>query len=237
MAHRSRLTALQSVDLDTDTGIGAHLEEDYFGGWAPEQWSAKGPAVYAPRMSVLRSAQTHLRWAIGGWKDANNWGRATALIGSSRGLQIVLAKGLFLSAVLCACVYIFSLELVPDEVFSSSDSERSTWIASVSNVFWLYPLIAGIYFFASHFTVGIAEEAMRARNMSSHPVAQTWIDYLCRAALIINYTILCYALSCLPWFGSIPTFFTMCMVDGYFCFELVWSARGWSFEKVGSWLT
>lgn len=82
MAPRSRLNALQSVDLDTDAGVGAHLEEDYYGGWLPQQWSAKGPTVYAPRMSLYRSFQMHLGWATGGWMDANNWRRAFALIRS-----------------------------------------------------------------------------------------------------------------------------------------------------------
>lgn len=159
------------------------------------------------------------------------------MLTSSRGLQLSLAKGLALSTALCVTVYIFSLKLVPDEVFYNSDSEHSAWIASVSNVFWLYPAVTGVYFIASQFSVGVAEEAMRAQNMNSRASGQcvcayrTWLDYLCRLVLILNYTLICYALAFIPWIGSVIVFAVMCMVDGYFCFELVWSARGWTLEK------
>lgn len=82
MASRGH-AVLSSVDLDTDASVSGKLEEDYDGGWygvASGPWSAKGPAISAPPMSLYRSARLHLQWAASGWRDANRWSRALSLV-------------------------------------------------------------------------------------------------------------------------------------------------------------
>lgn len=49
--------------------------------------------------------------------------------------------------------------------------------------------------------------------------------------LIVNYSIPCLLLQNLPWVGHVLSFLVMSFVDGFFCFEQVWSVRGWPLEK------
>ena len=247
----ARHAALQSVDLDTDARIGAHLDEDYDAGWssgAAGAWGAAGPTIHAPPMSVYRSARLHAQWLASGWRDANHWKRAFALVKMcvsacpQRGadsprspeLQSGLLKGLLLSGVLCASLYAFSLTMIPEEVFGSGrKDEDAVWIGSVSIAFWLYPLIAGSYFIASRFSVGVAEAAFHARNLSVASSPQSSVlDHVFRLLLIANYSAVCFLLQLIPGVGRLLAFFAMSMVDGFFCFEQVWAARGWSMEKV-----
>ena len=124
-------------------------------------------------------------------------------------------------------VYVLRLTLMPTRMFDDG-SGSSAWVASVSSVFWLYPLIAGTYFVASKFSMGVAEAAFRARNLSvSRPASSTWQDHFFRLLLVLNYSLVCFLLQLLPWIGAPLVFLTMSMVDGYFCFEQVrCGARG-----------
>lgn len=149
-----------------------------------------------------------------------------------------LLKGLLLSGIVCAVVYFFSLTLFPEIGDWDEDNDGSVWIGSVSSAFWLYPLIAGSYLIASTWTMGVAEAAYTAQNIHVPDSRQrlkplSWVENVCRGVLIANYSILCLALSYIPWAGPVLAFLVMSMVDGYFCFEQVWAVRGWSFEKVG----
>lgn len=76
--HKAALSLSASIDLDVEGGSGGRLDEDYDAGWraADVPWSAKGPASFAPRMTLKQSALAHLGWARAGWWDANRWGEA-----------------------------------------------------------------------------------------------------------------------------------------------------------------
>lgn len=80
--NRHDRTVLQSVDLDTDASVSTQLDDDYDAGWTstPSLWSAKGPSIYCPRMSLAKTAKLHAQWTLGGWKDANHWKRAMNLV-------------------------------------------------------------------------------------------------------------------------------------------------------------
>lgn len=239
---------LQSVDLNTDANLGSQLDEDYDAGWPSSStglWSAKGPTVYAPRMSLARSAKLHAQWALGGWSDANQWKRAMKLVRMyvpchsprSSELRLGLVKGLLLSGVVCALVYFFSLTLLPEFRSAEEEEEQAVWIGSVSSAFWLYPLIAGSYLIASTWTMGVAEAAHSAQNLHVPDMRErlqhtSWVEHVSRAVLIANYSLVCLALQYVPWIGPALAFLVMSLVDGYFCFEQVWAVRGWTFEKV-----
>ena len=114
------------------------------------------------------------------------------------------------------------------------DASASTWFGSVGNVFWLYPLITGSYLIASTWSVGIAEAAFMAQGIKPHPKGGSetaWIEYAVRTVLILNYSLICFALQNLPVVGRILSFLVMSFVDGFFCFEQIWSVRGWPLEK------
>ncbi|WFD00391.1 hypothetical protein MYAM1_003140 [Malassezia yamatoensis] len=231
---------LQSVDLDTDANSALQVDEDYDLGWSNasfHSWSAKAPYVYTPRMSLARSAKLHLHWARSGWQDANRWKGSFELAQKSRALQIGLLKGLLLSGAVCIAVHLFSLSLVPElEWLGQLQDSPSGWIGTVSNAFWLYPLIACSYLVASTWTMSIAEAAYLARNIQVakpvHSASQSyWIENASRIILIANYSLLCFALQYIPWIGPFLAFLMMSIIDAYFCFEQVWTVRGWSFEK------
>lgn len=154
-----------------------------------------------------------------------------------------LLKGLLLSTAVCALVYFFRLTMLPsrtwyDEADSFENEDTSAvWVGSVSSAFWLYPLIAGSYLMASTWTTGVAEAAYSAQNVKVAGIRQrlqatTWVEHVCRLALIVNYSVVCFGLQCIPYLGPPLAFLVMSMVDGYFCFEQIWAVRGWSLEKV-----
>lgn len=52
-----------------------------------------------------------------------------------------------------------------------------------------------------------------------------------RIFLILNYTVICLILERIPFIGRTLGFLFMSLVDGYYCFEMGWVARGWSVER------
>ncbi|PKI85662.1 hypothetical protein MVES_000016 [Malassezia vespertilionis] len=190
-------------------------------------------------MSLYRSLRLHTRWFTCGVIDANQWKRAYNLVIISRPVRNGVVKGVILSGAICALVHFTSLTLLPDLARlwkDPGDKETLIWVGSVSNVFWLYPLIAGSYLIAATWTSGIAEAVLSAQNMREnvarmHARNTTWVDRISRIILIVNYSVVCYALQYTPYLGKLLSFFVLSLVDGYFCFEQVWIVRGWSFEK------
>ncbi|CCU99074.1 unnamed protein product [Malassezia sympodialis ATCC 42132] len=90
------------------------------------------------------------------------------------------------------------------------------------------------YLLASTWSTSIAEAAFLAQNIqprAAPPVDHPWVEHVVRFALVLNYSVACFAVQSLPWVGPLLAFVFMCFVDGYFCFEQVWVVRGWSLEK------
>lgn len=233
MAHHGR-SALPSVDLDAEY-TRVPLKNEYDVG-VSSFWSARGP--HDARLSLRESARLHTQWLMAGWRDANRWRRVYALVRSSPKLYKGLLKGLLLSTVLCGLVHFFRLTMSPRNAWEAQgvhDREaQATWIGSVSNAFWLYPLLAGCYFMASSWTTNVADAAQSAqdRSLPTRERTTSWWDMIARAVLILNYSAVCFGLQWIPWIGPPLAFMVMSLVDGYFCFEQVWSGRGWSLEKV-----
>ncbi|EDP43443.1 hypothetical protein MGL_2453 [Malassezia globosa CBS 7966] len=95
-------------------------------------------------------------------------------------------------------------------------------------------LLMKSYLIASTWSVGIAEAAFMAQGIKPHPKGGSetaWIEYAVRTVLILNYSLICFALQNLPVVGRILSFLVMSFVDGFFCFEQIWSVRGWPLEK------
>lgn len=89
---------------------------------------------------------------------------------------------------------------------------------------------------ASTWTTSVAEAAYSAQNIHLPDAKQrsqnsNWVEHVCRLVLIVNYSLVCFALQYIPWVGPVLAFVVMSMVDGYFCFEQIWAVRGWSMEK------
>lgn len=236
---------MQSIDFDTDASVSVQLEDHYDEGLGLSKaglWSAKGPTAHVTRVSLGKSAMLHAEWALAGLRDANNWRRVLELVcsyvlctdPSSETLRLGLLKGLVLSGLVCVLVHVFRLSFVPHAILQRHEEGTSAWIGSVGHVFWLYPLIAGSYLLASTWSTSIAEAAFLAQNI--HPraalqVDRPWVEHAVRLALVLNYSVACFAVQSLPWVGPPLAFVLMCFVDGYFCFEQVWVVRGWSLEK------
>lgn len=222
---------MHSVDFDTDASVSVQLDDNYDEGLSPQAglWSAKGPTAHAARASLGKSAELHAGWALAGLRDANNLRRVLAFVRASATLRIGLLKGLVMSGLVCVLVHVFRLSLVPRDM-----GQHSAWFGSVGHVFWLYPLIAGSYLLASTWSTSIAEAAFLAQNIQPRTPPQAdaiWVEHVVRLALVLNYSIVCFAVQSLPWVGPPLAFLFMCFVDGYFCFEQVWAGRGWSLEK------
>jgi len=244
MFHRDR-AALQSIDFDTDASVSVQLDDHYDEGLGLSKaglWSAKGPSSHAVRASLGKSAALHADWALAGLRDANRWQRVFAMVRSyvehthhrSPALRLGLLKGLVLSGLVCVLVHVFRLSFVPHALLQRREEGASAWIGSVGHVFWLYPLIAGSYLLASTWSTSIAEAAFLAQNIqprAAPPVDHPWVEHVVRFALVLNYSVACFAVQSLPWVGPLLAFVFMCFVDGYFCFEQVWVVRGWSLEK------
>lgn len=165
------------------------------------------------------------RWSDRTWNGTDH---------SSRTLRLGLLKGLVLSGFVCVLVHVFRLSFVPHHLIQRHEDEVSAWIGSVGHVFWLYPLIAGSYWLASTWSTSIVEAAFLAQNIQPRPVPRAdhpWVEHVVRVALVLNYSLACFAVQSLPWIGPPLAFLFMCFVDGYFCFEQVWVVRGWSLEK------
>lgn len=249
MSHRPR-SALQSVDFDTDDSVPVQLDVNYDDGLGVlgrrGVWSSKGPSVDdTSRLSVLATLYLHVRWAWSGLADAARCKRALNLVQASRELRVGLLKGLALSGAVCVVIYTF-VSLLPrpslpeeDHFWPDMSGERRasaapSWFSSPHHVFWLYPVMAASYFIASTWCVGVAEAAFTAHHIQPlRPPAEHvwWCEYAVRAMLIVNYSIPCLLLQNLPWVGHVLSFLVMSFVDGFFCFEQVWSVRGWPLEK------
>lgn len=157
-----------------------------------------------------------------------------------------MLKGAVLSSLLALLVYFGWEHLVPsweaEELWPDlSHPPPTAWydvssvLGSVSSAFWLYPLIGGGYLLASSWGIGVAEAAFYARHLRpvEKPIAHTsWQEAVVRMALVANYALVCLTVQYVPWVGAPLAFVIMCFVDGYFCFEQVWMARGWTLDKV-----
>jgi etoposide-induced 2.4 mRNA len=241
--HRATLSLATSVDLDVEGG--GRLDEDYDGGWSSStsSWSATGPAAYTSTMNVVQSAKCHLYWAKIGLKDANRWTEAFDVAMRSGDVRNGVLKGLLLSATISTLIFIFELAFFPSHLFPTlSKNESIDRVASVGNVFWLYPLIAGSYFLASSWTMDVAKAAQRikhGRGLSSLVTTTTLAPDVYRRAivesyrvlLIANYAAISVTLQNIPLIGRPLSFIFMSFVDAYYCFEAGWVARGWSVER------
>ena len=246
---------MASVDLDIEGG--GRIDEKYDTGlpWPfgsssrPLSWSAKGPADQIPRLSFLQSAKAHLTWAKAGWWDGNRWPEAIRLIAESPEVRFGILKGLLLSGTLAAVVFFFELAFFPTALFqhpskvAKQAAEADASLASLHNIFWLYPLIGGSYLLASSWTSNVAEAAYRLRhghtkgslsisNLSVPPgTSRKLLQESYRVILIFNYMAIFLVLGKIPFVGRTLSFLFMCLVDGYYCFEQAWIARGWSLER------
>ena len=180
--HRPGGLSVSDVDLDIEGGGGGRIDELYDSGlpWPlsnsarPTSWSAKGPAEHIPRLSLLKSLRRHLTWARAGWWDGNRWSEALRLISSSSDIRNGVLKGLLLSGTITAVVFFFELAFFPTALFqqppvkSVNDITQSdSIIASLGNVFWMYPLIVprSIAFCGLATSLG---RSMLARSSSIH---------------------------------------------------------------------
>ncbi|EPQ32062.1 uncharacterized protein PFL1_00260 [Pseudozyma flocculosa PF-1] len=259
VARKHRPLSVASVDLDIEGG--GRIDEHYDTGlpWPlassaqPLSWSAKGPAAQIPRLGLAHSAKAHLTWARAGWSDANRWPEAIRLIANSSEIRNGILKGLFLSGVIAALVFFLELAFLPTVLFeqplvashsdSASVNSPSEALGSLGNVFWLYPLIGGSYLLASSWTTDVAEAAYRLRHghvrnalsiASFTPPAGTsrrLVRESYRLFLIVNYAAVVVLLGRIPYLGRPLSFLFMSFVDGYYCFEQAWIARGWSLER------
>ncbi|KAN0066511.1 hypothetical protein ACQY0O_000605 [Thecaphora frezii] len=248
--------SVSSVDLDIEGG--GRIDDQYDTGlpWPlarnnqPLSWSAKGPAAQIPRLGFAQSAKAHLRWARAGWSDGNRWPEAIKLIANSRETRNAIIKGLLLSGAVSALVFFLELAFLPKMLFEqpllaihTTEKAEGQAIGSLGNVFWLYPLIGGSYLLASSWTTDVAESAYRLRHghvknalsfASFTPPAGTsrrLVRESYRIFLIVNYAAIVLLLGKIPYVGRALSFLFMSFVDGYYCFEQVWIARGWSLER------
>ncbi|SAM72948.1 uncharacterized protein UBRO_00094 [Ustilago bromivora] len=255
--HRPNGLSVSDVDLDIEGASGGRVDELYDAGlpWPlgtsgrPTSWSAKGPAEHIPRVSLVSSLQCHLRWARAGWWNANRWPEAFKLIASSSEIRNGVLKGLLLSGTISAVAFFFELAFLPKVLFqqppikSMQDAaESGSIVGTLGNVFWIYPLIGGSYLLASSWTSDIAQAAYKLRhghvrrltlsNPSLLPgTSRRLLQESYRVFLIANYTVFYILLGRIPYFGRMLSFFFMCMVDGYYCFEQAWISRGWSLDR------
>ena len=79
-----------------------------------------------------------------------------------------------------------------------------------------------------------------ARKASSSLSVASLASQIYRLALVANYTLVGMSISKLSklllpgylrYFGEAISFVLMCWVDAYYCFELLYIAKGWGFEK------
>ncbi|SNX81356.1 uncharacterized protein MEPE_00061 [Melanopsichium pennsylvanicum] len=256
--HRPGGLSVSDVDIDIEGASGGRVDELYDAGlpWPldtnarPASWSAKGPAEHIPRLSLLKSLRSHLKWAHAGWWDANRWSEALKLIASSSEIRNGVLKGLLLSSTISAVVFFFELAFFPKVLFRQKPSAQQmqdmtpsdSIVGGLGNVFWLYPLIGGSYLLASSWTSDIAQAAYKLRhgharrltlaNPSLPPgTSRRLLHESYRMMLILNYTVFYILLARIPYFGRLLSFLFMCLVDGYYCFEQAWISRGWSLDR------
>lgn len=255
--HRPNGLSVSDADLDIEGAGGGRIDELYDVGlpWPlgssarSTSWSAKGPAEFVPRLSLVSSLQQHLTWSRAGWRDANRWPEALKLISSSSEIRNGVLKGLLLSGTISAIVFFFELAFFPKVLFQQSSvkytqdgNESGSIVGGLGNVFWLYPLIGGSYLLASSWTSDIAQAAYKLRhghvrkltlaNPSLPPgTSRRLLQESYRVILILNYTVFYVLLSRIPYLGRSLSFLFMCLVDGYYCFEQAWISRGWSLDR------
>ena len=126
--HRPNGLSVSDADLDIEGAGGGRIDELYDAGlpWPlgssarSTSWSAKGPAEFVPRLSLVSSLQQHLTWSRAGWRDANRWPEALKLISSSSEIRNGVLKGLLLSGTISAIVFFFELAFFPKVLFQQS---------------------------------------------------------------------------------------------------------------------
>ncbi|KAK0552566.1 hypothetical protein OC846_002858 [Tilletia horrida] len=244
--HKKSTFSLSSTDFDVE---GAALDgDDYDAGLSlpligsgpthGPAWSAKGPAAYKPTLTPLASAREHLQWARAGWRDANRWLEAAKLVAGSAEVRNSLLKGFLLTSSVVGGIYFLELTMVPTHIFFQNQHTDVT-TTSLENVFVVYPLIAAAYWLASLWTADVAKAAYTARHgrtVSALPslpagTSRRFLQESYRIILVINYLAICYALQKLPLLGRPFAFFFMSFIDGYYIFETIWVARGWTLER------
>ncbi|KAL9940424.1 hypothetical protein V8E36_001129 [Tilletia maclaganii] len=253
--HRKSGFSLSSQDFDVE---GAALDGDDYdaglaslpligpylvggphaGGAGATAWSAKGPAAFKPAVGVMGSVRDHLGWARAGWRDANRWLEAGKLVAGSSDIRNNLLKGFLLTSTVVGGIYALELTLVPTHIFAHNEDADVT-TNSLENVFVVYPLIAAAYWVASLWTVDVARAAYsytHGRSFSVVPAlpagtSRRFLQESYRIILVLNYLAICYVLQHIPLLGRPMAFFFMSFIDGYYIFETIWVARGWSLER------
>ncbi|KAK0524574.1 hypothetical protein OC835_005883, partial [Tilletia horrida] len=245
--HKKSGFSLSSQDFDVE---GAALDgDDYDAGLSlpilvPSSsssgpaWSAKGPAAFKPAMGALASVREHLGWARAGWRDANRWLEAGRLVAGSSDIRNGLLKGFLLTSTVVGGIYFLELALIPTHIFVHNERADSD-VNSLENVFLVYPLIGVAYWLASLWTVDVAKAAYSYKHGRSFSVVPTlpagtsrrFLQESYRIILVLNYLAICYALQKIPLLGRPMSFFFMSFIDGYYIFETIWAARGWSLER------
>ncbi|KAE8233013.1 hypothetical protein CF326_g1953 [Tilletia indica] len=245
--HKKSAFSLTSQDFDVE---GAALDgDDYDAGLSLPlmgssgaahgmAWSAKGPAAFKPALTPLGSVREHLVWARAGWRDANRWLEAGKLVAGSSEIRMGLLKGFLLTSSVVGGIYFLEFTLVPTHIFVHNERSDVT-VNSLQNVFLVYPLIAASYWIASLWTVDVAKAAYSYKHGRSFSVmpslpagtSRRFLQESYRIILVLNYVAICYVLQHIPLLGRPMAFFFMSFIDGYYIFETIWVARGWSLER------
>ncbi|CAD6909058.1 unnamed protein product [Tilletia caries] len=87
--------------------------------------------------------------------------------------------------------------------------------------------------------MGRTEEELTIFNPSSHLLrarrtdrtSRRFLQESYRIILVLNYLAICYVLQKIPLLGRPLAFVFMSFIDGYYIFETIWVARGWSLER------
>ncbi|CAD6962418.1 unnamed protein product [Tilletia laevis] len=245
--HKKSAFSLGSQDFDVE---GAALDgDDYDAGLVlplmgssgdahGTAWSAKGPAAFKPALTPLGSVREHLGWARAGWRDANRWLEAGKLVAGSSEIRNGLLKGFLLTSAVVGGIYFLEFTFIPTHIFVHNERSDVT-VNSLQNVFLVYPLIAAAYWIASLWTVDVAKAAYSYKHGRSFSVvpnlpagtSRRFLQESYRIILVLNYLAICYVLQKIPLLGRPLAFVFMSFIDGYYIFETIWVARGWSLER------
>ncbi|OJT11126.1 Protein EI24 -like protein [Trametes pubescens] len=186
-------------------------------------------ATYPTFLSLQETAWLQLTCAGRGLVDAFRWDTVIRLIASDSEIRSNVLKSLMLNTVSLVSIYFFDWLLLPLAQGQQKWLHRN--VGWFYQVLWLLPVVGISFYLNSSWCTLIAKRTFTLQH-GSRAAAQPPNTYsgmlnalatsAYRGVMVCTSVVVSFALAYIPYVGPLA---------GYYCFEFIWIARGFSLSR------
>ncbi|KAJ7632466.1 etoposide-induced protein 2.4-domain-containing protein [Roridomyces roridus] len=180
-------------------------------------------------LSIQESALLQLSYATRGLLDAFRWVLVGGTIAGDAETRANISKSLLLNSFCLVCLYVLDMLFL--------DKWMQPSLGVLYQLLWVLPVVGTSFYLNGSWCTLIAKRTYRLQGGGGADASQgvTYTGLLTaiatsayRIVMVFTSVVISFALGFIPTVGP---GWGSCFFVGYYCFEFVWIARGWSLSR------